>query len=63
MEILILDPAGSISHRHTIGLPDDVIFTDLSKDAASTSTGIFIIPVATAANIVPVSSSDISIPG
>lgn len=63
MEILTLDPASSISHRHTLALPDDVIFTDVSKDAITTGTGIFITPVAFVANVVPVSSSDTSIPG
>lgn len=61
MEILSIDPSGSVSHRHTLALPDDVIFTDLSKGNPTTNTGISITPIST--NVVLASSTDVSIPG
>lgn len=44
MQILTMNASGSISHIHTLALPDNVSFIDVSKNNA-TSTGVRITPM------------------
>ena len=62
MRILIVDASGSISHTHTLTLPEDTRFIDTSRTAA-TVTGVLLIPTAGVTRIIPASPIDPSIPG
>ena len=44
MQIFTMNASGSISHIHTLALPDNVTFIDASQNN-TTSTGVRIIPV------------------
>ena len=61
MELLTLNQSGSISHIHTLSLPDDVRFIDRSQNNTPTATGVLVSPNST--RIIPATSSDTSIPG
>ncbi len=62
MRILTVDASGSISHTHTLTLPEDARFFDSSQNT-STSTGVVLTPVSGVTRIIPVSPTDPSIPG
>ncbi len=62
MRILTVDASGSISHTHTLTLPDGTRFIDSSKNT-STSTGVILSPIAGVTRIIPASPTDPSIPG
>ena len=62
MRILIVDASGSISHTHTLTLPEDIRFLDTSRTAA-TATGVLIMPIVGVTRIIPASQTDASIPG
>ncbi|MBC7503535.1 VCBS repeat-containing protein [Candidatus Gracilibacteria bacterium] len=62
MQIYTMSPSGSISHIHTLSLPEDIRFIDRSL-STTTATGVIISPLALVTRVVPASSTDISIPG
>jgi hypothetical protein len=61
MRILTIDQTGSISHIHTLSLPDDARLIDTSRTLAS--TWVLLTPVSGSTRIIPASSTDPSIPG
>jgi hypothetical protein len=63
MKFLTVNQSGSISHIHSISLPDNVTFVDTSKKNMNQATGVLMTPVSGSTRIVPATSSDISIPG
>ncbi len=62
MRILTVDASGSISHTHTLTLPDGTRFIDSSQNT-STSTGVILTPSSGVTRIIPASPTDPSIPG
>lgn len=62
MKFLAMNETGSISHIHSISLPDNITFIDTSKINTNQSTGVLMTPVSGSTRIVPASSSDVSIP-
>jgi FG-GAP-like repeat len=62
MRILTVDQTGSISHIHTLILPDDTRFIDSSR-LANSSTGVIMTPTAGVTRITWASQKDTSIPG
>lgn len=62
MQILTVDQTGSISHIHTLSLPEDVKFIDQSR-VVNSSTGVIMTPIAGVTRIVSASQRDVSIPG
>ena len=61
MRILTVDQTGSISHIHTISLPDTTRYVDTSTTAAI-ATGVLLTPTAGLTRITPASQTDTSIP-
>ncbi len=61
MQLLTLNSSWSISYVHTISLPEDINFIDLSKKTNTSPHGIFITPTSLF-HMVMVSSTDVSIP-
>ncbi len=62
MRFLTVNQSGSISHSHSIALPDNTVFTDTSKNPTQIATGVFITPTALVSLVIPATVSDQSIP-
>jgi hypothetical protein len=61
MKILTVDQTGSISHIHTISLPDITRYVDTSTTAVI-ATGVLLTPTTGVTRTVGASQADISIP-
>jgi hypothetical protein len=62
MRFLTVNQSGSISHSHSIALPDDTRFIDTSKNSTAITQGVIITPVNLASLVVPATVNDQSIP-
>lgn len=61
MQLLVVNNSGSILYIHTLSLPEDIRFVDVSNETILPSRGIFITPTPMT-HIVNVSSNDVSLP-
>ncbi len=62
MRILIMNESGSISHTHTISLPENTPFIDTSKASTPMTQGVLLTPRSGLTRIISASSKDGSIP-
>jgi hypothetical protein len=60
MRIFTIDQTGSISHIHTLSLPDDARLIDTSRTLAS--TWVLLTPISGLTRITPAGQADVSIP-
>ncbi len=62
MKLLTMNQVGSISHTHTLLLPDNIPFIDISTNTSPVTVGVLIDPSPSSALVVPATLNDPSIP-
>lgn len=63
MKLFTMNQSGSISHIHSMILPDNTLFIDTTRNTTNQSTGVFITPMESSTRMIVATSTDKSIPG